>query len=262
MLDAWDNPVRTRWSRRQTCRGVHLVWVAPGVLQELFIASAGSRAHAEIVSAGVPVDDALRMRCHTACSWRGRARSAQRLPAVALLAPRTATRARIARHPPRRSTVCRRSKHSRHRWLLFLALVLPSRRHQSMHPPLSRARPLPLSRWREASRRDAGMARRSASWKRKDGRAFPFHGQAPSFLRTGGGSSLGADLLLLLFAAPNISPRSPCHCTCCEETLHASLHCTAGPDRSSRKSLLPSHKSCTRFLRAAPWLVVHTCMIH
>ena len=73
VTDAWDNPVRTRRSRRQEGRGVHLVWVAPGALRELFIASAGSRAHAGIVFAGVLVDEALKMRCHTACSSRGRA---------------------------------------------------------------------------------------------------------------------------------------------------------------------------------------------
>lgn len=72
-------------------RGVPFVWVTPGALRELFIASAGSRAHAGIVFARVLVDDALRMRCHTACSSQGRARNAQWLPAVALLAPRTAT---------------------------------------------------------------------------------------------------------------------------------------------------------------------------
>jgi hypothetical protein len=72
-------------------RGVPFVWVTPGALRELFIASAGSRAHAGIVFAGVLVDEALRMRCHTACSSQGRARNAQWLPAVALLAPRTAT---------------------------------------------------------------------------------------------------------------------------------------------------------------------------
>ncbi|KAJ4987970.1 hypothetical protein SVAN01_06545 [Stagonosporopsis vannaccii] len=80
----------------------------------------------------------------------------------------------------------------------FGAPVLPCRRHQCMHSPLSRALPLPRSLWREASRRDAGMARRSAPWKRKDGRSFPSTAKFRRFLRTGGGSQLGADLLLLL----------------------------------------------------------------
>lgn len=81
---------------------------------------------------------------------------------------------------------------------LFPAPVLPCRRHQCMHSSLSRALPLPRSLWREASRRDAGMARRSAPWKRKDGRSFPSTAKFRRFLRTGGGSQLGADLLLLL----------------------------------------------------------------
>src|SRR5690242_20934289 len=63
----------------------------------------------------------------------------------------------------------------------FGAPVLPCRRHQCMHSSLSRALPLPRSLWREASRRDAGMARRSAPWGRKDGRSFPSTAKVPSF---------------------------------------------------------------------------------
>lgn len=154
-------------------------------------------------------DDALRMRCHTACSWRGRAHNVQWLPAVALLAPRTATWARIARRPPRRSTACRRSKHSRHRWLLFRGAsfaVSPSPKHASTPVTSTTPAALAVARSQQTGCRHGTKERvlEAQGWQS----LFPSIAESRRFLRTGGGSSLDADLLLL-GAALNIIPRSP-----------------------------------------------------
>lgn len=141
--------------------------------------------------------DALRMRCHTRCS---RARPASSsiarlrlhywpaMPHALQLGPvfLDAHRAdpQSVDVPNTRAIVTFYSG----------APVLPCRRHQCT-PPCHELTPA-LSRWREASRRDAGMARRSAPWKAQGCRTFPSTAKFRRFLRTGGGSQLGADRLL------------------------------------------------------------------
>jgi hypothetical protein len=67
----------------------------------------------------VTVVAARRMQRRTACSSTPTSIAGLALHYWPAIAPRTATWARIARRPQRRSTLCRRSKHSRHRHFLF-----------------------------------------------------------------------------------------------------------------------------------------------
>lgn len=190
-LASWENPARVELANasqtRDQGRGVRYRWAAargsPGRVQYMcycsFVLRLPSASRKKAALAVVTEVDALRMCCHTACFREANIAARLWLHYWPAIAPRTATWTRIPRRRPRRSTVFRRSKHSRHRHFYFRARVLPCRRHQCMHPPCHERTPAGLAVAR-SQRRDAGMARKCAPWERKDSRILPT-AKFPSF---------------------------------------------------------------------------------
>ena len=226
-----DSPARVSWSNvpRPETRQRRSLRLGGG--QGLFGTSSLLRLTSlqrEAAFTVVTAVDALRMCCDTACAREAGIAARLELHYWPAIDPRTATWTRIPRRPPCRSTVFRRSKHSRHRHRLFRGAsfaVSPSPVHACTPVTSDTPAALAVARSQQTGCRHGTKERALEACK--DGTVWQnltLHSKVPSFpahrrrvlVRRGSPA-------LLHQPARNIIHCSPCSRACCDRPSKPSL---------------------------------------